>query len=82
MEKVKFDYSRLKGKITEVCGTQKAFAVLLGINESTLTGKLQGYTYFTQDEVFKSIEILGIEPAQVTAYFFTTEVGKVEQEEQ
>jgi hypothetical protein len=71
MEKIKFDYSKLKGKITEKCDTQKAFAELLGITEGTLTSKLLGYTYFTQDEVFRSLKILDIDPGKVTLYFFT-----------
>jgi hypothetical protein len=54
MEKIKFNYSKLKGRIIEKCGSQKAFAELLGITEGTLTSKLLGYTYFTQDEIFKS----------------------------
>ena len=71
MEKIKFDYSKLKGKIVEKCGTQKAFAEQLGVTEGTLTSKLLGYTYFRQDEILKSIEILSIEPDKATLYFFT-----------
>ena len=70
MKKMKFDYSKLRGRITEKCGTQKAFAELLGVTEGTLTSKLLGYTYFTQDEIFKSLKILDIEQSQVTLYFF------------
>lgn len=81
MEKIKFDYSKLKGRIVEKCGTQKAFAELLGITEGTLTSKLLGYTYFTQDEIMKAIEILEIEASKVSLYFFTQRVEKLEQEE-
>lgn len=71
MEKIKFDYSKLKGRIIEKCGTQKAFAELLGINVSTLTSKLLGYTYFTQDEIMKSVSILEIDSSEVFLYFFS-----------
>lgn len=71
MERAKFNYSKLKGKIIEKCGTQKAFSELLGINEGTLTSKLLGYTYFTQDEILRSITELGIDPADTALYFFT-----------
>ena len=71
MEKIKFDYSKLKGKITEKCGTQKAFSRLLGITEGTLTSKLQGYTFFTQQEIARSVNLLDIDPDDVTTYFFT-----------
>lgn len=71
MQKVKFNYSKLKGRITEICGTQKAFAEQLGITEGTLTSKLLGYTYFSQDEILRSLEILGISAGRTTDYFFT-----------
>lgn len=71
MEKIKFDYSKLKGRITEKVGTQKAFAELLGITEGTLTSKLLGYTYFSQDEIMKSVNILEIGEENVSKYFFT-----------
>ena len=82
MQKIQFDYSKLKGRITEKCGTQKAFAELLGITEGTLTSKLLGYTYFTQDEIFRSLDILDIEHNKVTLYFFTVGVGKSQNEEE
>ena len=71
MEKLKFDYSKLKGKITEKYDTQKAFADSLGITEGTMTAKLHGYTYFTQDEIMRSVGLLDIDPGEVTLYFFT-----------
>ena len=71
MEKTRFDYSKLKGRIKEKCGSQKVFAELLNVSEGTLTSKLQGYTYFTQDEIMKSTEILEIEACDVSLYFFT-----------
>lgn len=70
MKKIQFNYSKLKGRITEICGTQKAFADLLGITEGTLTSKLQGHTYFTQSEIFRSIKILDLETGSITPYFF------------
>lgn len=71
MERAKFNYSKLKGRITEKLGTQRAFAELLEITEGTLTSKLLGYTYFTQDEILRSIRILDIDPRDATLYFFT-----------
>ena len=78
MDKPKFDYSKLKGRITEKYGTQKAFSNLLGITEGTLTSKLLGYTYFTQQEIIRSIDLLDIDAADVTLYFFTHRVEKLE----
>jgi hypothetical protein len=81
MESQRYDYSKLRGRITEKCGKQKVFAELLGVSEGTLTSKLQGYTYFTQNEIMKSIDILGIDPSKLNLYFFTEAVQKIEQED-
>lgn len=81
MEKIKFDYSKLKGRIIEKCGTQKAFASLLGISAGTLTSKLLGYTSFTQQDILKSIKLLDIPDSDVTLYFFTVQVEKTQQKE-
>ena len=74
MEKVLFDYSKLKGKIVEKCGTQKSFAERLGITEATMTSKLTGQTFFSQSEIFRALKVLGIEPGKTTEYFFTPRV--------
>jgi len=70
MEKIRFNYSKLRGRIKEKCDSQKVFAERLGVSEATLTSKLQGNTYFTQSEIWKSTEILGIQPDEVALYFF------------
>lgn len=74
MERVRFDYSRLKGRIVEKVGSQKRLAKMLNISESTLTAKLAGTTYFRQGEIFRLMEILDISPAFATDYFFTVRV--------
>ena len=74
MDKVVFDYSKLKGRIVEKCGTQKNFASKLCISEATLTSKLTGNTFFTQNEIVRSQQILDIEPGTLSAYFFTPRV--------
>ena len=71
MARPKFSYSKLKGRIVEKCGTQRAFAELLGISECSLTSKLRGNTFFSQPEMFRAIDILDIDPNDVTLYFFT-----------
>lgn len=65
-----FDYSKLKGKIVEKFGTQGAFAKALGLSQRSLSFKLQGKVFFRQDEIDKSINLLGIEPTDINKYFF------------
>ena len=74
MEKVTMDYSKLRGKIIEKCGSQKAFAELLGVTNTTLTLKINSKRYFTQQEILKSANILGILPEHISMYFFTKKV--------
>ena len=71
MEKIIFDYSKLKGRIKEKFGTQKAFSKAIGMQESSLTVKLTGTQYFSQRNIYKIIRVLDIDPRDVTAYFFT-----------
>lgn len=70
MERTTFDYSKLKGKIKEKCGSQKIFAERLGVTESTMTAKLNGNGYFNSAEILKSCQILDICMDDVSAYFF------------
>ena len=79
MSRITFDYSKLRGRIVEKCGSQKVFAELLGVSEPTLTAKLNCKRYFTQGEILKAAGILEILPEFITAYFFTQRVQKIEQ---
>lgn len=79
MEKLFFDYSKLAGRIREKFGTQKAFAKKLGISEGTLSLKMTNYTYFSQAEIKKAVQLLELDPGMVTDYFFTPRVKKHKQ---
>ena len=69
-----FDYSRLRGKIVERFGSQGAFAKALGVSQKTLSMKINNKIFFAQDEINKSIELLGIDPVDIDKYFFTQNV--------
>lgn len=69
-----YDYGRLRGKIREVCGTQDDFAEKLGIGRVSLSQRLNNQKEFTQDEMFKTCDILLISREEIPAYFFTLEV--------
>ena len=73
-------YDKLRGKIKEVCGTQEAFAEKLGIGRVSLSQRLNNQLEFSQDEIFKSCEILKIDFSELPAYFFTTNVYQTKQE--
>lgn len=78
MDRVLFDYSKLKGRIKEKCGSQKAFAGRLGTTPSSISMKLNGSQYFSQKDIMKTARILEIQPEDIFAYFFAPKVQKVE----
>lgn len=65
-----WDYSKLRGKIREICGTQDSFAEKLGIGRVSLSQRLNNQLEFSQDEIFKACEILGIKNEELSLYFF------------
>ena len=65
-----YTYCKLKGKIVEVFGTQGNFAKKLGISENSLSLKLNGKTGFSQEDIVKWSDILGIIPCEYGDYFF------------
>ena len=73
---MKFDYSKLKGKIKEIFDVQSNYAKALNLSETSVTNKLNNITYFTQSEISKSIDLLKIPFDEIGLYFFTKEVEK------
>ena len=69
-----WDYSKLRGRIKQECGTQDNFAVKLGIGRVSLSKRLNNQLEFEQAEIFKACSILKIKHSEIPAYFFTTKV--------
>ncbi len=64
------NYSKLRGKIKEVFGSQDAFSVEMGMDRSTLSLKLNGKSDWTRLEIEKACLLLGIPIVEVHDYFF------------
>lgn len=73
-----FDYSKLRGKIKEVFGTQDNFAKALGIGRVSLSQRLNNYLDFSQEEIDKAYKLLNLSKEEIPKYFFTTKVQKQE----
>lgn len=71
---MKFNYAKLRGKIVEVYGNQRGLSKAIGISEHTISVKLNNKKSWTQNEITKMCELLGISPAEITAYFFTPKI--------
>lgn len=65
-----WDYSKLLGKIKQEFGTQDNFAEALGLGRVSLSQRLNNKLEFTQEEMFKSCEILNIPLIELPAYFY------------
>lgn len=71
---MKYNYSKLSGKINEKFTTRNNFANALGISENSLSLKLNNKRLFKQSEISKSISLLGISTDEVHSYFFDSNV--------
>lgn len=74
-----FDYSKLRGKIKEVFETQDKFAEALGIGRVSLSQRLTNKLEFSQAEISRGADLLGISRDDIPCYFFTPKVQKHEQ---
>lgn len=72
-------YSKLRGKIREVFGTQEAFASEMGMDCSTLSLKLNGKSEWTRLEIEKACDLLFIPVVEVHLYFFAAKVWNSKQ---
>lgn len=78
-KEIEFDFSKLRGRIKEIYGTQTAFAVAMLMNEATLSNKLNNNVEFSPKEIIRACFLLSIDLKEVNIYFFTPKVQKNEQ---
>ena len=65
-----YTYNKLKGKIVEVFGNHNNFASKLGVSEVSVSRKLNRKTEFSQSDIERWSNLLGIETADYGDYFF------------
>ncbi len=69
-----YDYSKLDGKIKEICGTQSRFAKDMGLSERSVSLKMNGRVPWSQPEMQKAADILHIPLPELQDYFFKIKV--------
>ena len=69
-----FDYSKLRGKIKEVFGTQEKFADAMSMSTVTMSAKLNGKGDWTQVEMNHACDLLGVPYDFIPILFFTKKV--------
>lgn len=63
-------FSKLKGRIVEKYGSQRAFARHIGITEQTVTNKIKGKTTFSTPDIKSWSTELSIPVNEIGDYFF------------
>lgn len=71
---MEFDYSKLKGLITEKYGSQRDFAKALKRDDTYVSRYLTGNARFTQAIIALWVEALDIAIPDIGLYFFTPKV--------
>ena len=74
MEKVFFDFQKLRGRIVEILGNQNILANKLGVSNVSLSRKLNNKSRFSPDDVIIISDILKIPKDEIGAYFFNQKV--------
>lgn len=65
-----FDYSKLLGRIVEVCGTQAKFAEEMGLSERSISLKLNNKRGWKQEEMKLACGVLALSDSEIPQYFF------------
>lgn len=65
------DYSKLRGRIREVYGSEGNCAKAMGYSRATMSYKLTGKIALTQTDIIKFSDLLDIDVQDYGAYFFT-----------
>lgn len=74
MEKIEYNYNKLRGMIREVFKTQEKYADFLGISEGQLYKIFNGSSYFNQAQISKTALFLNSTAQEIFDYFFTEKV--------
>lgn len=67
----KYDYSKLRGRIKEVLGTEGKFAEMLGRSHNYIVSVFKGDTYFDHKDIDRACCVLDIDFCDIGVYFFT-----------
>ncbi len=69
-----YDYSKLTGRIIEVCGSQANFAKEMRLSERSISLKLNNKIPWKQPEIQRASEVLKFSEREIQTYFFVKNV--------
>jgi DNA-binding XRE family transcriptional regulator len=67
---MKFNYSKLLGRMRECGFTQEQLAKAIGINKGTLSAKINNRFSFSQEEIIAICKLLNIPVCEIGEYFY------------
>ena len=67
---LQYSYDKLRGRIVEKYGSQEKFAEVIGISPNSLSKKMTGKPGFSQKDIIRWSELLDIDKADYSEYFF------------
>ena len=73
-----FDTSKLRGRIIEKFGSQRAFCGVVGCSVAYLSNYLNGKAQLSQETIAKWADALEIISGELDQYFFTPTVHEIE----
>lgn len=74
MSKVVHDYRKLKGKIVEVFDNPGDFCRAMDLSSASYSRKINNRSDWKQDEIERSVVLLGLSVNDIPDYFFTPRV--------
>lgn len=70
---MRFDFSKLRGRIVEMYGTNASFAEAMGQSKAWLSVRINNVVHWAADDIMKACELLHIPAEEIPIYFFTPE---------
>ena len=67
---MEFNYSKLRGRIKEICGTEGEFAKSINRTPNYISRVFGNKTEFSQTDIASASDVLGIEINDIGQYFF------------
>ena len=71
-----FDFSKLRGRIKEQFGSEKAFAEAMSMVQGTLSARLNNKIKFDSEEIVLAAQLLDIPDEEIGTYFFKPKFEK------
>lgn len=64
-----YDYTRLRNRISEVYGSMTKFATAMGCTKGAMSQKLSNRVEWSQGDILKASELLGIPTGEIPSFF-------------